>query len=207
MSLQTWLLYVTTVFFVSGTPGPNMLLTMTHGIHYGVRRTTITCLGLASGLSLIMAGSAAGLGALLAASETLFTIVKYAGAAYLVYLGIKVWRATPTPVAESGTAAGQQSAWGLFRSGFLVSMSNPKAFVFFTALFPQFMDASQPQAEQLAVLAATFFAIELSWNFLYAAGGARMARWLNTARRLKMVNQVSGGVFVGAGLLLTSVSR
>ena len=86
-------------------------------------------------------------------------------------------------------------------------MSNPKAFVFFTALFPQFMDASQPQAEQLAVLAATFFAIELSWNFLYAAGGARMARWLNTARRLKMVNQVSGGVFVGAGLLLTSVSR
>lgn len=208
MSYQTWLLYVTTVFFVSATPGPNMLLAMTHGIHHGVRRTTVTCLGLMTGLCLIMAGSAAGLGALLAASETLFTVVKYAGAAYLIYLGIKVWRSTPEPVSASdGVSGAKQSAWAMFRSGFLVSMSNPKAFVFFTALFPQFMDASKPQVEQLAILAATFFVIELSWNFLYASGGARMARWLNTARRLKRVNQVSGGVFVGAGLLLTSVSR
>lgn len=208
MPLNTWLLFVTTVFFVSATPGPNMLLAMTHGIHHGVRKTFITCTGLLTGLALIMAGSAAGLGALLATSELLFSIVKYAGAAYLIYLGIRTWRAVPRPVTEvQQQDASRHTPWALFRTGFLVSMSNPKAFIFFTALFPQFMDAHLPQGPQLAALAATFFVIESSWQFVYAAGGSRLAGWLNSARRLKLVNQVSGGAFVGAGVLLSGISR
>jgi len=208
MPLHTWLLFITTVFFVSATPGPNMLLAMTHGIHHGVRRTAVTCLGLMTGLGIIMLGSAAGLGALLATSERLFSIVKYAGAAYLIYLGIKTWRATPQPVTEvADDISKAHTPWMMFRTGFLVSMSNPKAFIFFTALFPQFMDAHLPQGPQLAILAASFYVIEASWQFAYASGGARLAGWLNSARRLKLVNQVSGGAFVGAGLLLSSVSR
>lgn len=211
MALESWLLYVVTVFFVSATPGPNMLLAMTHGIHHGLRRTLATCLGLMCGLGLIMAGSVAGLGALLMASEQLFTAIKYVGAAYLIYLGIKTWRATPQPVAElrdEGEVASKAvSSRAMFRTGMLVSLSNPKAFVFFAALFPQFLDATAPQGPQFAILVSTFVVIESAWQLIYAGGGARLAGWLNTAARLRMVNRLSGGAFVGAGLLLSAVSR
>ncbi|MDF0604600.1 LysE family transporter [Neisseriaceae bacterium TC5R-5] len=208
MPLNTWLLFVTTVFFVSATPGPNMLLAMTHGIHYGVRRSLSTCGGLLSSLVLIIAGSVAGLGALLATSELLFSIVKYTGAAYLIYLGIKTWRSQPQAVAEIRENIGSSHThWGMFRTGFMVGMSNPKAFVFFMALFPQFINAQHPQAPQLLVLVTTFFIIETAWQLAYASGGARLASWLNSAHRLKLVNRLSGSAFVGAGALLTGLSR
>lgn len=136
MSLNAWLLYVATVFFVSATPGPNMLLAMTHGIRYGVRHTLPTLAGLLLALGIIMCGSALGLGALLATSELLFSVVKYAGAAYLVWLGIKTWRAPASPLQESTAAAVIDTAWQRFRTGFLVAMSNPKAFVFFHCPLP-----------------------------------------------------------------------
>ena len=207
MALESWLLYVLTVFFVSATPGPNMLLAMTHGIHHGLRRTLATCLGLMCGLGLIMAGSAAGLGALLMASEQLFSVIKYVGAAYLIYLGIKTWRAMPQAVTELRDEGEAVSSRAMFRTGLLVSLSNPKAFVFFAALFPQFLDATAPQGPQFAVLVSTFVVIESAWQLIYAGGGARLAGWLNSAARLRMVNRLSGGAFVGAGLLLSVVSR
>jgi threonine/homoserine/homoserine lactone efflux protein len=208
MTPESWLLYVVTVFFVSATPGPNMLLAMTHGIQYGLRRALVTSLGLMSGLGIIMAASSAGLGALLAASGEAFAIMKYAGAAYLIWLGVKVWRAEPQAV-ETVSAPGErgQTPWMLFRTGVLVSLSNPKAFVFFTALFPQFLDAGRPQGPQFFVLVATFVVIESAWQVIYAGGGAKLARWLNTERRLRLVNRLSGAAFIGAGLLLTAVSR
>lgn len=207
MLLKTWLLFVTTVFFISATPGPNMLLAMTHGIHHGVRRTVATCLGLMCGLGLIMICSVAGLGVLLATSEKLFSVVKYAGAAYLIYLGIKTWRSIPQQLQEQPEDGGKHKPWNMFRTGFWVALSNPKAFIFFAALFPQFIDASQSQGTQLAILSGTFFVIEAGWQFAYASGGARLSGWLNSARRLKMVNRVSGGAFVGAGVLLSAISR
>lgn len=207
MSLNAWLLYVATVFFVSATPGPNMLLAMTYGIRYGVRHTLPTLAGLLLALGIIMCGSALGLGALLATSELLFSVVKYAGAAYLVWLGIKTWRAPASPLQESTAAAVIDTAWQRFRTGFLVAMSNPKAFVFFTALFPQFMNAQADQSVQLAILAATFFVIESTWQIVYATGGAKLKSWLNTPLRLQWLNRFAGGSFAVAGVALTSVSR
>ncbi|MBI3145620.1 MAG: LysE family transporter, partial [Pseudogulbenkiania sp.] len=99
------------------------------------------------------------------------------------------------------------SAWQRFRTGFLVAMSNPKAFVFFTALFPQFMDASLPQGPQLLVLAGTFYVIESSWQLAYAAGGARLRGWLNSPVRLSWMNRFAGGSFMAAGVALSSVNR
>jgi threonine/homoserine/homoserine lactone efflux protein len=206
MPLNIWLLFITTTFFVSATPGPNMLLAMTHGIHHGVKRTMATCAGLMAGLALIMLTSAAGLGALLSTSELLFSIVKYLGAAYLIFLGIKTWRTRPIPVAEQQTLEVSRPGQR-FQAGFLVAMSNPKAFIFFTALFPQFMNAHLPQTPQLTILAASFFVIEASWQFAYASGGARLSRWLQSEQHLKRVNRFSGGAFIGAGVLLSSVSR
>jgi threonine/homoserine/homoserine lactone efflux protein len=206
MPLNIWLLFVTTTFFVSAMPGPNMLLAMTHGIRHGVRQTMPTCAGLLCGLLLIMLTSAAGLGALLATSELLFSIVKYLGAAYLVYLGIRTWRAAPALMEKNPDPHANRSG-NRFRTGLLVSLSNPKAFIFFTALFPQFMDARHSHSLQLAILAASFFVIETSWQFVYASGGARLSRWLHSERNQKQVNRFSGGAFIGAGLLLSSISR
>jgi len=209
MALDTWLIFVVTVFFVSATPGPNMLLAMSHGIRFGLRGALPTMAGLLLALGLIMGGSAAGLGALLATSEQLFSFVKYAGAAYLVWLGWQAWRA---PVSENATASSADSDaavsnWQRFRTGFLVAMSNPKAFVFFTALFPQFMRADAPQLPQLLVLAGTFYAIESSWQFVYAFGGAKLKHWLTSPLRQRMMNRFAGGSFMAAGVALSTVSR
>lgn len=207
MAIETWLLYAVTVFFVSATPGPNMLLAMTHGIQHGFRPALVTSLGLMSGLGIVMGASSAGLGALLAASEQAFVAMKLAGAAYLIYLGVKVWRADPERIRTDAVGPGRAGTWARFRTGVLVSISNPKAFVFFTALFPQFLDSSRPQAPQFAVLVTTFVVIESAWQLIYAGGGARLAHWLDSEPRLRLVNRLSGGAFVAAGLLLTAASR
>jgi threonine/homoserine/homoserine lactone efflux protein len=96
--MNLWLAYVAAVFVVSGTPGPNMLLSLTHGIHHGLTRTFSTMLGLLTGLAIILSISIGGLGALLVASATAFRVIKYIGAVYLIYLGVKVWRTADTGV-------------------------------------------------------------------------------------------------------------
>lgn len=209
MSLNTWLLFVVTVFFVSATPGPNMLLAMSHGIRFGVRGALPTMAGLLFALGLIMTASVAGLGALLAASEAVFTLVKYAGAVYLVYLGYQAWRAPVCDTAsDPGASADAASSSGQrFRTGFLVAMSNPKAFVFFAALFPQFIRADAPQLPQWLALAVTFYVIESSWQLVYVYGGASLRLWLNSPARQRLLNRVAGGSFMAAGLALSTVSN
>lgn len=202
MSQQTWILYAVMVFFMSATPGPNMLLTLNHGIRYGFRATLVTCFGLMAGLFLIMLGSVAGLGAILAASQVAFSIVKYAGALYLVYIGFRTWRAPPRVEKPSAATPVGGNRLELFRTGVLVSLSNPKAIIFFMALFPQFMNKQAAQLPQLLILMATFMVIETFWQFVYAGGGARLARWLNSEPRMRLVNRLSGGLFMGAGVAL-----
>ena len=104
MSLSLWLAYIAAVFVISGTPGPNMLLSMTHGIHHGVARTCSTMLGLLTGLAVVLSISLGGLGAVLVASVYAFEVIKYAGAAYLIYLGIKTWRASDTQIPTGARA-------------------------------------------------------------------------------------------------------
>ena len=209
MAFDTWLIFVVTVFFVSATPGPNMLLAMSHGIRFGLRGALPTMAGLLLALGLIMGGSAAGLGALLAAAEQLLSFGNDAGAAYLVWLGYQAWRA---PVSERMGSEDDESAaavsnWQRFRTGFLVAMSNPKAFVFFAALFPQFMRADAPQMPQLAVLAGTFYVIESSWQVVYAFGGAKLKHWITSPLRQRLMNRFAGGSFMAAGVALSTVSR
>lgn len=141
MSLHTWWLFVATVFVVCAIPGPNMLLVMTHGARHGLRRSSATMAGCLSALVLMLAVSAAGLGVFLTAWPTMFNALRMIGAAYLVYLGIKAWR---TPVDEGAAGAVEElsarpvrSRFALFRNGFLVAGSNPKAILFAAALLPQ----------------------------------------------------------------------
>ena len=206
MSMSLWLAYVAAVFVVSGTPGPNMLLSLTHGIHHGLTRTFSTMLGLLTGLAIILSASIGGLGAVLVASATAFQVIKYIGAVYLIYLGVKVWRTAGTGVVTEGRPDAV-SGWDRFRIGVFVSLSNPKAILFCVAFFPQFIDRSQPIAPQAGILLATFCVIETGWMFVYAGGGARLAAWLRSGNRMRWFNRTSGGVFIGAGVLLGSLRR
>ncbi|SOE01078.1 LysE family translocator [Caenispirillum bisanense] len=211
MAWQTWLLFVTTVFFLSGTPGPNMLLALSHGIRYGARRAVATGIGAVLALTLLQIVSVTGLGALLAASETAFLVVKWCGVAYLLFIGVKTWRAEPHVDVSQAEAAGLDarpaSAWKLGTQAFLVCVSNPKAIVFLVALFPQFIDTTQPLVPQVTILAVTFGICEFLWIMAYATGGGRLVPILKRAGFGRLVNRLSGGMLIGAGALLAAVRR
>jgi homoserine/homoserine lactone efflux protein len=205
MSLELWLVYCVAAVGLSLTPGPNGLLSLTHGACFGFRPTVATVLGGALGFFVLIAASLAGMGALLAASEQAFTVAKWIGAAYLVWLGIRVWR-SPAPVVSSA-ATGLRAArpWRMFNQGFLVAVSNPKALIFFTAFLPQFMVPGISFAVQLAVLGGTFVVVEIAYELVLAGLAQRIAPWL--ARHGRWFNRAAGATFIGIGAALTAATR
>ena len=198
MSLHVWWLYVTAVFLISGTPGPNMLHVMTQSIHHGPRRAIATMAGLMSAILLCLIASALGLGALLKTSPRLFDILRYAGVAYLIWLGVRAWRA-PVGNSDEVGATRARSLRALFGTGLLTGLSNPKLIIFAAALFPQFIDTDRPFAVQLAILVMSFVAIEFGWQCVYALGGMKLARWLAPANRQRLFNRGTGLMFIGFG--------
>ncbi|MES2105001.1 MAG: LysE family translocator [Pseudomonadota bacterium] len=209
MDFKLWLLYVAAVFVLTVTPGPSVLLCITNGIHFGARRTFASAVGSITAVCMIMLVSAAGLGAVLAASEKIFVVIKWVGAAYLIYIGVKTFFSTQSSIAVDSPAASAppKSLPALYLQGFLVGASNPKALLFFSAFFPQFLNPDLPQLPQFMVLGATFVCFECFWLMFYASFAARIAPWLQTAGRARMFNRVSGITFIGAGALLASVKR
>ncbi|AIO67396.1 LysE family translocator [Burkholderia oklahomensis] len=216
MNLHTWWLFVATVFVVSAIPGPNMLLVMTHGARHGLRRSTATMAGCMTALVAMLSVSAAGLGVFLEAWPAMFDALRFAGAAYLIYLGVKAWRARvdaesaadaagAAPQAGRASAPASASRWALFRNGFLVAGSNPKAILFAAALLPQFIDASAPTLPQFGILVATFAVIEVSWYIVYASFGTRIGVTLRSANVAKIFNRLTGGLFVGFGAMMALV--
>jgi threonine/homoserine/homoserine lactone efflux protein len=206
MSLHIWWLFLATVFVVSGIPGPNMLLIMSHGAQYGLRRTSASMAGCLSALVLMLSVSAAGLGVFLQAWPAMFNALRLIGAAYLVFLGIKAWSARVPDAdaqdAESPIVAPVRRPGQLFRNGFLVASSNPKAILFAAALLPQFIDASRPTLPQFGILVATFAVVEVSWYLVYGGCGTRIGTTLKSRRVAKAFNRLTGGVFVGFGAMM-----
>lgn len=209
MDLQTWWLFVGMTFVVSATPGPNMMLVMNHSARFGVRAALATMAGCMVVLLAMMSASAAGLGAVLHASPTVFEVMRLAGAAYLAYLGVMSWRA-PVHAATGGAEGGAMDAplpsalqaGALFRQGVLVAGSNPKAILFAAAFFPQFIHADRPQMTQFILLLLTFSVIEVAWYFVYALSGQRLSVYLRRPTVLKFFNRLTGVVFVGFALLM-----
>lgn len=203
MSVQTWLLFVATVVVLCGTPGPNMLHVLTRSMAIGWRRSIAAMAGCLSALVTVLAASAAGLAVLLTAVPGLFDVLRYAGAAYLAYLGIRAWRTSAAPIGVVDVPAPRGR---LFRDGFLVGISNPKLLLFAAAFLPQFVDRTQPQPAQFAILVATFALVESIWYAIYASGGASLARHLTRPRVRRWFDRITGGIFVGFGAALI-VSR
>ncbi|WP_250473272.1 LysE family translocator [Caballeronia sp. GAFFF1] len=206
MSLHVWWLFVATVFVVSAIPGPNMLLVMTHGARFGLRRSVATMAGCLSALILMLSISVAGLGVFLQAWPRLFDALRLIGAAYLVWLGVKSWRAKAGAVEvrdESGGARARSTGpSALYRNGFVIAGSNPKSILFAAALLPQFIDASRPVLSQFAVLVATLAVIEVSWYAVYAGLGSRIGEKLKSAAVAQAFNRLTGGLFVGFGAMM-----
>ncbi|MDF7776059.1 LysE family translocator [Sphingomonas sp. AOB5] len=202
MAMKTWWLYVTAVFLISATPGPNMPHVMVQSIQQGARRATASMAGLMTANLICLVASAAGLGTLLKASPMLFEVLRYAGVGYLVWLGIKAWRA---PVSGSDGAVEshlRRSVRALYLTGLGTGLSNPKLILFATALLPQFIDTGRPFGPQLAILTGSFMVIELFWFSVYALGGRSLAGWLAPANRKRLFNRISGTLFFGFGAAL-----
>ena len=208
MSLQLWLVYAVAAIGLSLTPGPNGLLSLTHGACFGFRPTIHTVLGGALGFFIVIAASLAGMGALLAASEKAFMVAKWIGAAYLVYLGVRLWRAPAPPflkLPQQDAVSRKARPLRMFNEGFLVAASNPKALIFFAAFLPQFAVPNVPYFVQLAVFGGTFVVIEIAYELLLAAMAQRITPWL--ARYGRWFNRAAGTTFVGIGAALTTASR
>jgi len=199
MELHTWLIYLLAAIGLSLSPGPNGLLALTHGALHGRRKALYTIFGGALGFVVVVALSMFGIGALLKTSLVWLTVMKWAGGAYLVWLGIQVWRSPPIGV-EPGDAALPRSGWSMFQQGALSAMTNPKGILFFAAFLPQFIDPARSLVLQFVVMAGTFAVIEIATELFIASMAHRISPWL---RRVgKRFNQVCGGVFALIGVAL-----
>jgi homoserine/homoserine lactone efflux protein len=199
MQIDIWLVYLATCIALSLSPGPNGLLALTHGALHGHRRTRFTIAGGAAGFTVVIALSMFGIGALLQASATWLTVLKWVGGAYLVWLGIQVWRAPPLALEVAGSAAARSGA-SLFWQGALSAATNPKGLLFFAAFLPQFIDPARSLLVQFFVLAGTFVLTEVVTESLLATLAHRIRPWLH--RVGKRFNQACGGIFVALGVAL-----
>lgn len=204
MSFAHWFGFLIAAVLIAITPGPGAVLSMSVGMRYGYRSALLAILGLQAALLLQLMVVALGLGALLAASETAFGLLKLAGAAYLIWLGVTKWRA---PVDALVVRSGDLPTRGLFVQGLLVNLTNPKAIVFIGALVPQFIDPAQPVAAQYAVIAATLSTTDLIVMSAYAVAALQMGRWLGEVRHIRWQNRVFGVVFITVGSMLAVSSR
>lgn len=207
MTVELWLVYLVAAIGLSLAPGPNGLLSLTHGASFGVRPTAYTIAGGALGFFLLIAVSLAGFGTILAASERAFTLIKWAGAAYLVFLGIRLWRAAPPSFGGDKDAGANlpTSPFLMFRQGFVVAVSNPKGLLFFAAFLPQFMVTGSPYWLQLLVFGGTFVIVEVIYELTLASFAQRVAPWL--LRWGRWFNRVTGGSFVAMGAALAAASK
>ena len=228
MSWHLFAVFFASTFFISATPGPNMLLAFQYGMNYGVKRTLWTLAGLSLGLFILLLSTLLGLDVISRQSPWLLTVIKAVGAAYLIYLGISSWRDVgdgslmsdaremSEEVAAEYSFSGSEDTAGtlqprslssaavrispsnvtLFRTGVWVSLSNPKAILFFAAFFPKFINFSAPLWPQYFLLTIGLFLSETIWQIVYTLGGTKLASWLDVGNRLAWLNRGCGVIFI-----------
>ena len=226
MTLQTWLYYLLAVLVLTASPGTSSLLCMSKSVVAGWRVGAMTALGSLTAITIIMTLSFTGLGVIIASSELIFNVIKWLGAGYLIYLGIKSLLSKQTSYKDvfnntnhhtpehqqqykqtNKTTVYKHGFYKHYLSGFMVGASNPKAILFFTALFPQFINPNSAMLPQYLIFATTFVTLELSWLLFYSYMGASSSAWLLKQGRAKLFNRLTGVVFIGAGLLLTTTQK
>lgn len=199
MSLQVYLAFVVACIALALLPGPNVTLVIANGLRYGTRAALISIAGTQAGLAVVIGIVALGLATLMATMGYWFDWVRFAGAAYLVWLGIKLVRA-PVEGVDSDTPPAPPRG-GFFLQGMMVLLSNPKVLVFFGAFIPQFVDMEKDHVSQVALLGVTFMVIAGLTDAIYALLAGR-ARKFFSARRTRLLSRISGGFMIGGGVWL-----
>lgn len=203
MSFETWLTFAIGSFLICATPGPNMLLVFVSSVKHGFKKSFLTMAGCLSAVCLLIMLSVMGVGALLAASPDAFRVLKILGAAYLIYVGVKTCISDGMIKAPDTSGITDKTLdVEIFRKGFLVGISNPKAILFAVAFFSQFVDPSRPQFAQLAILFTTFIVIECGCYLAYATGGRGLAKFLHNQLYQRIFNCIIGLLFITFGILL-----
>ena len=195
--LESWAAFTAASAVLLIVPGPTVLLVVSYALGQGWRTALPMAIGVALGDFTAMTLSMLGLGALLAASATLFTVLKWVGAAYLVYLGIKLWRAGDTLQANPRTDA--VSAARMLGHAWLVTALNPKSITFFVAFLPTFLDPKADFLTQMVVFETSFLILAFANAFGYALVATRARRFVANPRAIGVVNKVGGGLLIGAG--------
>jgi len=197
MDLTLWLAFVAAAVVMLIIPGPTILLVIGQSLGGGARNALPLVAGVALGDLTAMTLSLAGMGALLAASATAFTVVKWAGAAYLVWLGVRMWRAPVTAEAAPPLRASRA-----LREAWLVTALNPKGIVFFVAFVPQFIDAARAFMPQAAILVATFVTMAAANALVYAMLASRLSATVRRPDLRRLVNRIGGSVLMAAGFAI-----
>ncbi|MFH6566364.1 MULTISPECIES: LysE family translocator [Pseudomonas] len=201
MSLETWLLFSSAALVVILIPGPLSLLMISNSLNYGLRRSYPAFLGGVFASICLLSASALGLGALLLASEKLFSALKIVGALYLFYLAWQSWKQSrqPATVTNVPEAAPKPRFSALFGRAFVLGASNPKDILFFAAFLPQFLNPNLPFLNQLLVMIATWTVLDLLCKLAYGLGAHGAAGYLRSGKGQSWFNRVSAGLFGVAG--------
>ncbi|EJC65897.1 Lysine exporter protein [Alcaligenes faecalis subsp. faecalis NCIB 8687] len=205
MNASSVLLFLPACFALNMAFGPNNLLSMTVGAKQGVSTALVAAMGRLLAFAIMIVVAALGMGSLLMVSETAFTVVKFVGAAYLIWLGIKLLRANGRASTEQ-LELGKTDIRGLARQEFLVAIGNPKAILIFTAFFPQFVDMNNYWTSFM-IQGVIFLLLEVIAIAAYAYVGTRLSGVLQHAQGLRWVNRISGSMMIGFGLILAMARR
>jgi threonine/homoserine/homoserine lactone efflux protein len=209
MSVEHWLAFVAASAVLLAIPGPTVLLIISYALGHGRKAASATVAGVALGDFTAMTASMLGLGALLAASAALFAVLKWIGAAYLVYLGIRLWRAPVGSGAVSAEASGNAAHRPLriFLHAYIVTALNPKSIIFFVAFLPQFLDMTRPITRQMIIFESTFLVLATLNAAAYGLMASMARKTIRKPRVQRVVNRVGGSLMIGAGLLAIGWKR
>ncbi|EGQ7823822.1 TPA: LysE family translocator [Vibrio parahaemolyticus] len=203
MNLALLSMFIPTFFFVSITPGMCMTLALTLGMSVGYRRTLWMMIGELAGVALVSISAVLGIAAVMLNYPWLFTFLKFGGGAYLLYLGIEMWRSRGKLAInlENSTSA-PKGNWNLVLQGFVTAIANPKGWAFMISLLPPFIDQSKALAPQLMVLVSIILLFEFICMSLYATGGKGLKRVLGQSKNVRLMNRFAGTLMMGVGVWL-----
>ncbi|UPQ83257.1 LysE family transporter [Pseudomonas knackmussii] len=207
MTIETWLAFFVACWVISLSPGAGAIASMSCGLQYGFWRGYWNAIGLQIALALQIAVVAAGVGAVLATSSLAFSLIKWFGVAYLLWLALKQWRAMPETLDDSAALRPIGRPLALIFRGFLVNASNPKAIVFILAVLPQFLDPNRDLVVQYLHMGMTMVVVDLVVMAGYTGLAAKVLRLLRTPRQQRLVNRSFAAMFAGAAALLATVRR
>jgi homoserine/homoserine lactone efflux protein len=205
MSLSLYLLFLAVAAITVLSPGPGVVMTLSNALRYGLRGTFGGILGIAFGALVVAAISATSLGILLATSAVAFTIIKFIGAAYLLYLGFRLWRSPGFQFTEGETRPA--SLGRRFLEGLSLQLTNPKAIFFFLSVFPQFIDLERAYAPQFVLLVLTYSMLVVAIHCLYAAFAHAARKWLTSPRGGRILSRAAGATFMGFGAALATARQ